>query len=249
MMLKASGGEFNASVFLIPATVAIWGVFMLIPLAATWYLKLEFKNTFQWRMPGFGAVAGAVLLGCGSFLIVQELVSWQSYFWPTVELAPLSEAIQKFSLRWWGPPVLVLVMGFTPGICEEHFFRGFLQQGLTGKDKWKVFLTVGLIFGVFHCSLFKLPVLTMMGVALAYVAYETRSIWPGVIFHFLHNSLTLTVIGKFTSQESNNSEPSIPIQWLIPAVIMFVIGLLLVRRPRAPAPEPSLDSIATASGS
>ena len=228
------------------------GLFLLLPIVIAWYLKVKFQTTFQWRIPTIRAVAGAVLTGCGACFIALQMHAIQSHFWPAVDLSAFEKPLTKLAETTWGLIFLVFLIGVLPAVCEEHFFRGFLQQGIAGKKKWAALIAVGVIFGAFHLPLFRQPIVMVFGVVLAFIAYETRSIWPGIIVHFLFNSLMIFVPNMISSGEKQSPGellPNVPLQWLIPAVIVFAIGLLLVRRPRAAAPEPSLDSVATASGS
>ena len=215
---------------------------LLVPVGAAWYLKLDMKKTFLWRTPRWQAMLGALFLGFGSFLIVQQLVAWQSHFWEftPADKDPLKTAIQTLSKSGWGIALLIFLIGVTPGICEEHLFRGFLLQGLRTWKKWAALITVGVIFGAYHVPFFNQPVIMLMGIVLAFVAYETRSIWPGVLYHFTHNSLTAVVPAFLGAQESEHvaGEPlaGVPLQWLLPAIALFAVGLWLVRKGR-PAVE------------
>ena len=95
----------------------------------------------------------------------------------------------------------------TPALCEEHLFRGFFQQGLGRKSKWGTIVLVGLVFGFFHIPpVAKVPLIGGLGMVLAYTAWQTRSIWPGVLMHFMHNSLSLLGPGLL----GFNEEKSVP---------------------------------------
>jgi len=227
-------------VFFDPANFAGWrfaalvlipqvALFIGLPIAVAWYLKTNLKNTFQWRMPKPRAWAGALCLGFSAFVLVNMFVLVQSKVWtPAKEMDFLKAPIEALSSSGWGMALLVGLIGLTPAICEEHFFRGFFQQGLSRSKKWAMFLLVGFIFGAFHCSLFKLPILMLMGTMLAYVAYETRSIWPGVVVHFLHNSLT-TVAGSVEKNHPDLVAATVSQPGVVAAVALFALGMWLVR--------------------
>jgi len=213
-------------------------LFLGLPLAAAWYLKLDMHRTFQWRRPPPGTLLGGMCLGCGSWLIAQQLVSWQSYVWPYTpgEMAALEKALAPLSQSAPGIALLIFLIGLTPAICEEHLFRGFLLQGLRRSGKWTALLCAGLIFGAYHFPLFKQPVVMLLGVTIAYVAWKARSIWPAVVFHFFHNSLSLlgpALLGlKGENAVAGEPLPGVPLPHLAQAVVLTVIGLWLVRRSR-----------------
>ncbi|MFH0938999.1 MAG: ABC transporter permease subunit/CPBP intramembrane protease [Planctomycetota bacterium] len=212
-------------------------LFLGVPLLVAWYLKLNLKQTFQWRVPSLRSVAGGLFLGLGAFFVVQQLVAWQSCYWRfTGEDDVLRNSFNLFLESPGGTVALIALIGITPGICEEHLFRGFLQQGLTGAGKWTCILLVGVIFGAYHVRLFNQPALIFVGITLAYAAYETASIWPSVIFHFIYNSSNLLVplaferLGvRLVEPQPGEPLPGLPLQILAPAVAFFISGVLLVR--------------------
>jgi len=214
-------------------------LFLGLPLAAAWYLKLDFARTFLWRKPALSGLLGAACLGCGSWLIAQQLVSWQSHFWEYTpgDMGALDKALVPLLASARGKVLMVFLIGLTPALCEEHLFRGFLLQGLRSSRKWLALLSVGLIFGAYHFPLFKQPVVMLLGVTLAYVAWQTSSIWPGVLFHFLHNSLSLLAPAALSLEletpAAGKPLPGVPLKFLVPAVVLFLAGLWLVRRARA----------------
>ncbi|MCY3024661.1 MAG: ABC transporter permease subunit [Planctomycetota bacterium] len=220
-------------------------LFMALPLAVAWYLKLDWRKTFLWRMPRFGGLLGGLCLGCSSWLIAMQLVSWQSYVWKYTpgDMGVLEKAVAPLFQSAPGITLLIFLMGITPGVCEEHLFRGFLQQGLRRSGKWTTVLAVGLIFGAYHFPLFRQPITALMGVALAYAAWETRSIWPSVLFHACHNSLATvgpTMLGlRDAPPEAGQPLPGVALKYLLPAVALFAAGLWLVRQARAEDAPPS----------
>jgi len=77
-----------------------------------------------------------------------------------------------------------------PAVCEELLFRGFLLSGLrTAGHRWVAIITCGVIFGVYHFFLFKLPVTAMLGMVLAFLCWQSRSILPSMIAHLIHNTI------------------------------------------------------------
>jgi membrane protease YdiL (CAAX protease family) len=75
-------------------------------------------------------------------------------------------------------------------ICEEIFFRGFVFSGLRRAmpPGWAIFLSA-LIFAVAHADPGSFAVLFIIGLALAFLRWRTRSLWPGIALHFINNGL------------------------------------------------------------
>jgi hypothetical protein len=158
-------------------------------------------------------------------------------------------------MAWYGVPLMIFVIAFTPAICEEHLFRGFFQQGMRRSGKWTTIALVGVIFGAYHCSLFTMPILSLMGMVLAYAAWHSRSIWPGVVFHFLHNSLSVLgaeILARLNYPQVNpapgEAYPDVPLELLLPAAAMFVTGIVLIRRGTREKLESDKGSPANGSG-
>ena len=85
---------------------------------------------------------------------------------------------------------LYALIGMVPGIIEELAFRGLLLYGLRRKVRPALLpLAVGIIFGLFHFSLFRIGPTAFLGILLTIIAMWTGSVFPGMILHILNNSL------------------------------------------------------------
>jgi sodium transport system permease protein len=85
---------------------------------------------------------------------------------------------------------LYLYIAVLPGICEEIAFRGTLLYGLRHRLKpIPLALAVGVIFGLFHVTLFRLIPTAFMGIFLTAIAIVTGSIFPCMVAHAGNNAL------------------------------------------------------------
>jgi len=79
--------------------------------------------------------------------------------------------------------------------CEEVFFRGFVFPGLRrGMSVGWAIIISSLLFGVAHADPGSFPVLFVIGLALAFLRWRTRSIWPCIMLHMLNNGVAALVI-------------------------------------------------------
>ena len=89
----------------------------------------------------------------------------------------------------------VAVFALVPAICEEFAFRGFILSGLERQHRTRsAILLSALMFGFLHVllSLFQqLFNATLLGIVLGLLAVRSRSILPGIVFHFLNNALAV----------------------------------------------------------
>jgi membrane protease YdiL (CAAX protease family) len=86
-------------------------------------------------------------------------------------------------------------------ICEEIFFRGFVFAGFLRSMPlvWAIILSA-LLFAVAHADPGSFAVLFFIGLALAFLRWRTRSLWPGILLHLLNNAvgalaIILTMLG------------------------------------------------------
>ncbi len=84
-------------------------------------------------------------------------------------------------------------------ISEEQFFRGFMtpffanRLGMIGGS-----IAGGVLFGFYHYAVYSadvqaLLVVTVVGIALSYIALYTKSATPGMVAHALNNFLAAVV--------------------------------------------------------
>jgi len=108
---------------------------------------------------------------------------------PTELLRELSRQVAPASLPLWQT---YLFMALIPAICEEFAFRGVLLHGLRHRFHPVVrCLVVGVVFGIFHYTLFRIAPTALLGVILTAIALMTGSILPGLLFHAANNSMAI----------------------------------------------------------
>jgi sodium transport system permease protein len=84
-----------------------------------------------------------------------------------------------------------------PAVCEEVAFRGYILTGLEdGHRTRSAILLQALLFGFLHVllSLFQqLFNATLLGIVLGLLAVRSRSLLPGIVFHFLNNAMAVSL--------------------------------------------------------
>lgn len=90
----------------------------------------------------------------------------------------------------------LLVAVFVAPFCEEVFFRGYVFPGLRrGMPVGWAIIVSSLLFAVSHTDPGSFAVLLIIGLALAFLRWRTRSIWPAILLHMLNNGIAaLTVV-------------------------------------------------------
>ncbi len=230
-------------------------LFVALPLAIAWYLKVDVRETFSLRLPRAGCWAGAVLLGASAWILAAEYSVLQFKLFGDAEQNELfAEGMLGLFTSLGAVQAIVLIAVF-PGVCEEFLFRGFLQGGLrSAMGKWRAILLVGVIFGLFHLYGFKILVTGLLGVLLAWVCWQSGSIWPGILVHVMHNSSAVLLaldprMSSWLGLDSIGKGDHLPIRLLLGGAIAFVAGLALLKvfsRPARSTVESGLPCAATA---
>jgi sodium transport system permease protein len=169
----------------------------------------------------------AVLLGAPSALLmgvgITELVNTFVFPVPEQLLENFGQELLSPELPLWQ---LVLFLSVMPGIFEELFFRGILVHGLRKviRRRWLLALAVGLIFGIFHVSLFRIAPTAWLGFVLTWVVLFGGSIYPAMLWHALNNAIAIVPATLGWLPEEFEPEG----WWAIPASLVLAFSLWIL---------------------
>lgn len=126
----------------------------------------------------------------------------------------------------------ILVLAIIPGVCEEIFFRNFIQKRLATQYSpfWAIFIS-SLIFSTLHFQFFGFFSRIILGAVLGYIFYISNSIVPSIIAHLSYNaSMLFAVYAADTKGVDLDKEISIPI-WvvLISVSLLYFLGKIAKR--------------------
>lgn len=219
---------------LMAGLVLTLAVGMLGPvLLAIKLLKLDLKETLHLRRPPALAMAAALLLGVSSFVWVSALTHlFYETFLPVPEVFEelLREAFTAPE-GWADKLLMVAVVAVTPAICEEAIFRGWLLSSLRGRVKpWVAVGLTAVIFGVFHLSIYRFLGTASLGLLMGWMVWQTRSIWPAVLYHLLNNACSVLSEDALKALGVNTEAEPLPIWLLALSLAMSVAGGLLLLR-------------------
>lgn len=125
---------------------------------------------------------------------------------------------------------LVFVVCVTPALCEEIFFRGFVQRTFERTVGWKSVVLVGVIFGLFHFNPLGLIPLSILGMLFGYFFYRSKSLLPPMLAHFANNFLAVYFLYKPEGGTGMSME-SIPL-WLVGVTLPVGVGALVLYEKR-----------------
>jgi sodium transport system permease protein len=211
--------------FLLPALV--WALAFRVPL----------REAFQLRLPSRRGLLGTVLLGLGGWAVGLAVGAFLERFQGAREYGEqLGELLGKHGpLSLW---TAVLLVGLLPAVCEEACFRGVVLVGFA-KSGSRALAVLGsaLAFGLFHVNPYHVLAATLLGLVLSYAAYESRSLLPAVVLHFVNNTLQMVAVRVPQVRQAVESPVAIVAGLLLTAAALWLLAGS-GRRPVATTPTP-----------
>jgi membrane protease YdiL (CAAX protease family) len=182
----------------------------------------------------------AVLLIIASLPLVQAITFDSSSFELPGFMSGLESSLEEMETRATGLLMKLLgevstgallanivVFALIPAVCEELFFRGFVQQklGKVVNPHAAIWITAA-IFSLMHLQFYGFFGRLFLGALLGYLLYKSGSLWPSIIAHFTYNVINVVVAwGSFkygwTDQEMLESAPAVPWTLWLPALVVF----------------------------
>jgi ABC-2 type transport system permease protein/sodium transport system permease protein len=213
--------------------------FAILPAAMLWYFKRELKPSLGLQAASPRYWISGLLMGLSIWAIGAEVVALQEYVLPIpkalIEQQAPMEALMRNQPLWW----LLLVIGLVPAVVEEMCFRGLLLGSLrTNGKRWLAMLATAAAFALFHFLVYRMAITFVLGLFLAYLSWQSRSIWPGMIAHFMNNAFAVVRsqypqvvewIGVDAKSESNH----LPVHVIIIAVLLVALAIWISRKPMA----------------
>lgn len=220
---------------LLPGLLITEWLLLLAPvLLLLWYTKVNFRSALNLRPLPWWGVLSSLVIGAASIVLVIQL----SHLFNKV--MPMPEAMEEamaglFTIDGSIPQLLFLlfVVALTPAICEEVLFRGVILSGLrTRLGLASSAVLVGVLFGLFHIDIFRIPPIIVLGTVLTYLTLRTGSIFAGVLVHLMNNGFAILIatgffpaaIGEILQLESFEAR-GLPGGVLIVAGIVFIAGI------------------------
>lgn len=176
--------------FAVSAAVTQLVVILTPALIMTIMLTSSPRQTLLLRAPHWLTLPAAALLA----LVLHPGV--RSLQIAITELYPVSEqmldALKGIEILLHQTPFWqkALVLALLPAVCEELAFRGFILSGFRHVGhKWRAIVYSSIFFGLTHAILQQSLVACLVGIVIGYIAVQTGSLLPCIVFHLVHNSL------------------------------------------------------------
>lgn len=178
---------FSANLIVQIALIATPPALMAIVLTRRPLVSLGLTRPRPW--PALPAAALLAVLLHPALSTLGHLIQRLYPLSPAVQqqLAPLVEHVARQPLTQ-----VLLLIALAPAVCEELAFRGFLLSGLRRSGhRWGAIALSSAFFGLAHFMLQQSLAAAVVGLVLGYLAVQSGSILPGMLYHFVHNTLTV----------------------------------------------------------
>lgn len=185
--------------------------------------------------PWTGSTAAVVGL-LGLLPLVQALGTVNGWL-PLPDALRASDAEQTalFAHALAHGPLLVnlVLLALVPAVCEEVFFRGYVQRRLeVGGAASTALAGSALAFSVYHLRFGYLLPLAVVGLYLAYVVYRTQRLRPAIAAHFAYNAALIVL--AWTGRDAGDLGTA---WWAILPGALVTIWALRTLAPRPDAPR------------
>ncbi len=166
-------------------------ILLAVPLYVVIYTRRDIRETYGFSGAGAQGFLGSALLGAGMFLVNLVIAAGMIRLFPDS-----AENMETAFAGIMGDNVAaaLFVIALAPAVCEELLFRGVVFHAVKAGHRVTAACAVtAVLFGCFHMSLVKFLPTGLMGLVLCIVVWQTGSIYPAMLMHFMNNALSVVI--------------------------------------------------------
>ena len=218
--LMNNGGDVNAFTGTESNNNIVGFTMVLSGIAMIWHL-IHFKYV-KFNLKSFGEVSGKTIV-----LSIPLIVAGMIFINLCSEFIGLPDMMQD-TFRAMSRNVFgIISIAIMAPLVEELLFRGAIQGHLLRKGMKPVYaiLIASAVFGIVHMNPIQIPFAFAIGMIFGWLYYRTGSVVPGMIGHFINNSIATIQMALLSKEELNTKT----IEWLGegPTYALFAISLAL----------------------
>ena len=219
-----------------------YAFFMLLPLGIYLCLHRGAGEYIRFKpLSGKNALL-AVLCGAAGVIFASVI----SVFWTDIiyacGLKPTQSSFTAGSTSELA--LLIVVSAVIPALCEELLCRGMVLSAYDDRGSVKAILISAVWFACLHASVEGLPAELASGLCLGCVTVFTGSVFAGIIYHTVHNSVILILNYSLSSaasaaaasgaaQSDSSAYPSLVMLGLASGLALYLLLKRLYRAGRA----------------
>lgn len=150
------------------------------------------------------------------------------------QLPELPDTVGDILASMMTSPLGFIAIALLAPIVEEVAFRGIILKSLLSTEKlsvkpWWAITISALIFAAIHMNPVQMPHAFLMGLLLGWIYYRTGSILPGVLIHFVNNTIAFILYQYYPNQNTklvevfgNNSNVMVSV---VASVVIFIVTI------------------------
>ena len=219
-------------------TYTTTGIAMILSgIAMIWHL-IHFKYV-KFNLKSFGEASGKTI-----GLSIPLIVAGMLFINLCSEFLGLPDLMQDTFLGMSRNVFGIISITIMAPLVEELLFRGAIQGYMLrkGMKPLNAILIASAIFGIVHMNPIQIPFAFAIGLILGWLYYRTGSVVPGIIGHFINNSIACLQMATLTEEEFNTKTidliGEVPTYLLFAASLAVTIGMFLYLKKRLPeAPD------------
>ena len=222
------GTATNQSTTYLSLAMVLSGITMIWHLIHFQYVKFNLKSLGEVSGKTIGWSIPLILSG----MIFVNLCS---------EFIGLPDKLQDTFLAMSSNIFGILSITIIAPLVEELLFRSaiqghFLKNGIKPST---AILIASAIFGIIHFNPAQIPFAFAIGLIFGWLYYRTGSVVPGMIGHFINNSIACIQMALLSKEELNTKTidliGEVPTYLLFAASLAATIGMFLYLKKRLPA--------------
>ena len=203
-------------------TITTTGIAMILSgIAMIWHL-IHFKYV-KFNLKSFGEVPSKTI-----WLSIPLIVAGMFFINLCSEFLGLPDLMQDTFLAMSRNIFGIISITIMAPLVEELLFRGAIQGYMLrkGMKPLHAILIASAIFGIIHMNPIQIPFAFAIGMIFGWLYYRTGSVVPGIIGHFINNSIACLQMATLTEEEFNTKT----IEWLGegPTYALFTISLAVM---------------------
>lgn len=169
--------------------VAIIGV---PPLLYLIYNKMDISQVIRLnriKLKEAFLVIGMAIFGYGIVIFINYIWMWAiSHIGPPIpQPTPPADSGGQYLAA-------LLSIAIMPALVEEFLFRGVILRGYEAMGRKASVIMSGLLFALLHMNLASLPSIIFLGITISYIVQRSDSILSGIIYHFMNNTIAVTLV-------------------------------------------------------
>ena len=203
-------------------TYTTTGIAMILSgIAMIWHL-IHFKYV-KFNLKSFSEVPSKTI-----WLSIPLIVAGMLFINLCSEFLGLPDLMQDTFLGMSRNVFGIISITIMAPLVEELLFRGAIQGYMLrkGMKPLNAILIASAIFGIVHMNPIQIPFAFAIGMIFGWFYYRTGSLVPGIVGHFINNSIACIQMATMSKEEFNTTT----IKWLGegPTYALFAISLAVM---------------------